>query len=438
MNTEFDERRQRRRRRRIRNQIAAIIVFVAVLAAIAVGGFFGVRWLMGRFADYKQGVEEQLSADTAPSTVEVVDDPIVVEAPVEEESEPEPEVPTEDELLDEIVDTLISEMPLEDKVAGLFLVTPEQITGVDTAVKAGTGTKDALAQYAVGGLVYAAKNIKDSAQITDMLHTTISMSRYPIFTAVAESGAVPTVAKALSVDSVDTARTLAQNGDTDDALAAGQLTGKLLSDLGFNMDTAVEIGLSEDESSYGTDVSTAGELLAKTIEGLKDNGVDATLRLFPAAGDMGDGMVTVELTEEELEAVGQMVSAGVSAGAAMVCVSNVSVPSLTGDNTPCDLSAAVVTDILRDRLGYDGIVVTDALDDKAITEYYTSEQAALLALAAGADMLCSPEDFTEAYEGLLAAVQDQTIPEARIDASLKRIYRIKYRSKVQEIAASTP
>ena len=247
-----------------------------------------------------------------------------------------------------------------------------------------------------------------------------------------------TVAKALSVDSVDTARTLAQNGDTDDALAAGQLTGKLLSDLGFNMDTAVEIGLSEDESSYGTDVSTAGELLAKTIEGLKDNGVDATLRLFPAAGDMGDGMVTVELTEEELEAVGQMVSAGVSAGAAMVCVSNVSVPSLTGDNTPCDLSAAVVTDILRDRLGYDGIVVTDALDDKAITEYYTSEQAALLALAAGADMLCSPEDFTEAYEGLLAAVQDQTIPEARIDASLQRIYRIKYRSKVQEIAASTP
>ena len=161
MNTEFDERRQRRRRRRIRNQIAAIIVFVAVLAAIAVGGFFGVRWLMGRFADYKQGVEEQLSADTAPSTVEVVDDPIVVEAPVEEESEPEPEVPTEDELLDEIVDTLISEMPLEDKVAGLFLVTPEQITGVDTAVKAGTGTKDALEQYAVGGLVYAAKNIKD-------------------------------------------------------------------------------------------------------------------------------------------------------------------------------------------------------------------------------------------------------------------------------------
>lgn len=438
MDTEFDEKRQRRRRRRIRNQIAAIIVFVAVIAAVMVGIFFGARKLYRMFTAYKQEVEEQLATEETTPVVSITDEePIVIEAP-EEEVEEETAVPTQEELLDQIVNTLISEMPLEDKVAGLFILTPEQLTGVDTAVKAGTGTQDALGTYAIGGLVYAVKNIKDEEQIKEMLKTTSGMSKYPVFMAVSESGASSTVARALSLTEVDSAKTIGQTGDWEAAATAAETQAVYLSDLGFNLNLGVDCNLSEEESSFGTDAEAVSPMVARTVEGLASNGVNSCLRFFPAKGDTASGMATAEPSEEEQAATEQVFRAGIEAGATMVCVGNISMPGLTGDNTPCDLSAAVVTSLLREQLGYDGIVITDALNEKAITEYYTSEQAALLALAAGADLLYLPEDFKAAYEGVLAAVQNQTIPEARIDTSLKRIYRVKYRNKVEDITAATP
>ena len=89
------------------------------------------------------------------------------------------------------------------------------------------------------------------------------------------------------------------------------------------------------------------------------------------------------------------------------------------------LSKDVVTDILREEMGYNGVVITDALNMSAISEYYDSAQAAVMALKAGADMVLMPEDFEAAYEGVLAAIEDGTISEARINDSLARVYKIK-------------
>ena len=117
-----------------------------------------------------------------------------------------------------------------------------------------------------------------------------------------------------------------------------------------------------------------------------------------------------------------------------VMVSNVSVPSLSGDNTPSSVSEKVITDELRGTLGFDGIIITSAFTDGAITEYYTSGEAAVEAIKAGADMVYIPENFSEAYEGVLAAVQSGSVSEARIDESLKRIFRVKYSDKVDQIS----
>ena len=109
-----------------------------------------------------------------------------------------------------------------------------------------------------------------------------------------------------------------------------------------------------------------------------------------------------------------------------------SAPALTGDNTPCSLSKAVITDILREQMNYKGVIISDALDMSAISEYYSSEQAAVMALKAGCDMLLMPENFQEAYEGVIQAVAEGTISEERINDSLRRIYRIKYADKIAE------
>ena len=83
-------------------------------------------------------------------------------------------------------------------------------------------------------------------------------------------------------------------------------------------------------------------------------------------------------------------------------------------------------------MGYDGVVITDALNEQAITDYYAADEAAVMALKAGCDMIYMPEDFEQAYQGVLKAVQDGVISEDRIDDALRRIYRIKYASMVSE------
>jgi beta-N-acetylhexosaminidase len=94
-----------------------------------------------------------------------------------------------------------------------------------------------------------------------------------------------------------------------------------------------------------------------------------------------------------------------------------------------------VEDELRGALGFNGIVITAPLNEKAVTEYYTSKDAAIAAIKAGADMIYIPENFEEAYAGLLAEVQDGNISEERINESLRRIYSIKYADKVGRISS---
>jgi beta-N-acetylhexosaminidase len=110
----------------------------------------------------------------------------------------------------------------------------------------------------------------------------------------------------------------------------------------------------------------------------------------------------------------------------MVMVGHLSAPEVTGDDTPSDLSPVIVTDILRKELGFQGVIVTDAQNMGAITDYYDSAEAAVAALEAGVDMILVPEDLTEAVDGVLAAVESGKISEERIAESVTRILALKY------------
>lgn len=106
-------------------------------------------------------------------------------------------------------------------------------------------------------------------------------------------------------------------------------------------------------------------------------------------------------------------------------VGHITLPEVTGTDTPSTLSRAVVTEILRDEMGYDGILITDAMNMGAIAQNYSSADAAVLAVEAGMDMILMPVDFQEAYQGILAAVQDGRITEERLDESVRRIIELK-------------
>lgn len=425
-----EDRRLYRRKRRIRNQIISYVVVAVILAVIVAGGVIIGKNIADvikekKLADEQIKLQEQQEAEAARD--------VVIDTP-----EPIAEEPEED-YLGNVIENNISNMTLEDKVAGLFIVTPEALTGVGTATQAGDGTRDALSEYAVGGLIYFDQNILDREQITEMLSSTVSMSKYPIFLAVdEEGGSVSRVAKSgIDVIQVGDMAQIGASGDASQAYEAGLNIGTYLKELGFNLDFApvADVAVSEDSAlgdrSFGSDTQLVAEMVSNVVDGIEGTGVSSCLKHFPGLGDTTedthDGRVETTKTLDEMrESDFIPFKAGIDAGADFVMVSHVTVPAVGEDAVPSSLSRTIMTDVLRNELGFQGVIVTDALNMGAVSEYYTSEEAVIMAVDAGADMLLMPDDFVASYNALLAAVQEGTIPEERINESLRRIYRIKY------------
>jgi len=433
------ERREYRHRRRVRNQIIAYIVTAIIVIGLMIGAVFGIKKLMSVVEDKKHAEELQQQLEEL-SEMEV--EAPVIEAPAEE---PEQEEQVEEKsYLDEIVDSCIAEMPIEDKVAGLFVITPEALTDTTLAIRAGDTTKEKLGEYAVGGLIYFSENMQSAEQLREMLQNTRSYSKYPIFLGVDEEGGdVSRVAKSGLADNVGKAADIGASGDPQNAKDAGVTVGTYLAEYGFNLNFApvADVNVAEDSyignRSYGSDAGQIGAMVAAAVEGTQSTGVSACLKHFPGLGstteDTHAGMAGSERTFDEFaQEEFTVFKAGIDAGADFVMVSHLSVPGITGDNTPASLSSTVINDVLRGQLGYDGIVITDAMDMGAVTAYYTADQAAVMALSAGADMILMPEDFETAYNGVLEAVNNGTLTEERIDESLRRIFRVKYKDKVEQ------
>lgn len=437
-----DERRVFRHRRRVRNQIIAYSVVFVFLVLVLAGCISIGRSIVGTIKTKKQAEEsEKLQAQMEAEQAAQEAHDVVIDTP--ETLEEEPTETSEEDYLREIMDGYLSEMPLKDKVAGLFMVRPEAITGVSTVTQAGDGTREALDEHAVGGLVYSEKNILDKEQITTMLGNTVSMSRYPIFLGVdEEGGSVSSVAQSgIDVAKVGDMATIGETGDTTQAYEAGTTIGAYLKELGFNLDFAPVADVADNGNGelgdrvFGSDAQAVGAMVSSVVEGIEGVGVSSCLKHFPGVGnvegDTADGRVETTKTLEEMRSSDfPSFKAGIEAGADFVMVSHVTASAAEEDSLPSSLSKTIVTDLLRNELGFQGVVITDALDKNAITQYYTPEEAAVMAIEAGADMLLMPEDFSAAYDGLLTAVQEGAISEERINQSLERIYRVKSRWKM--------
>ena len=420
---DFDEKRLARRQRRKKSQLIAYIILITFFVVI-IGGCAAAVYFVGGALKGRQVQEETVQVQ---EQLEQEPESAVIETP---EVVAEPKEYTQEDILGDIVNSVIEEQSLEDKVAGLFIITPEQLTGVDTAVKAGSGTQEALSNYAVGGMVYSSKNIKTTDQIKEMLETTASMSKYPIFTFLSEQGNMSDSVKDTLALSPDIEIT-----DGDTAYQAGTQIGSQLFKYGFNSSVSPCIELSED-GKFGTDIDLNRDLAAGFSKGLEESGILSCSYLFPIKGDTLSGMGSSDKAKDDLvlneyEVFKHVIDSGY-AGAIMV--SNISLPNVTHDNTPASLSSTMVTEELRGTLGYDGIVITAPLNEGAITEYYTSGEAAVAAIMAGVDMIYMPENFEEAYNAVLEAVSDGNITQDRLNESLRRIYAVKYSDRVEQIA----
>ena len=343
------------------------------------------------------------------------------------------------------VDERIGAMTLEQKVAQLFIVTPEALVeGVSQVTQAGDMTREGVTAHPVGGIVYFAQNLLDPEQTTTMLANVKQFyadagNVAPFIAVDEEGGTVVRVAdnEAFGAQDVGDASALGSAGDTEAAKRAAEQIADYLMPLGFNLDFApvadVVDPLRSDTMglrSFSSDAAVAADMVRAEVEGFRDKKMLCCAKHFPgigaAAGDSHEGAITIEATNEELETVDLVpFRAAIEAGVPMIMVGHVSLPNIVGDSTPAPLSPAVVQGMLRDSLGYTGIIVTDSLSMGAITDYYTPAEAAVAALKAGCDIPLMPERLDEAYQGVLSAVQVGELTEERLDESLTRILTAK-------------
>ena len=439
------------------NRILSILLVVLSLALLAGAGFLLVQVLPQKAPQEVTSLEtnsvfEKEDAVVEPEREQAYEGEIPPAAETQPEPDTQPSVnqpeqtePSDTGLISAEADKLardtMASMTEDEKIWQLFYVTPELLTGVETATRAGDSTKNALEEQPVGGIIYFAKNLESRAQTQEMLHNTKAYTKIPLFLGTDEEGG--TVSRVgsnpdMGVPSVGDMRSLGKQQDPAAAYAAGQDIGGSLHALGFNLDFAPVADVAQGADSvigsrsFGSDPELCASLAGVIVKSLRAEGIVSCLKHFPGYGsatvDDHNGTSIVEKTLSELEGCDLVPFQSIIASEGsvpFVMVSHLSYPNVTGSDTPADLSASIVTDILRDKLDYQNVIITDSHSMASITDHYSAGDAAVKALAAGCDMILMPSDLQAAFDAVKAAVADGTLSQARIDESVLRILTVK-------------
>lgn len=340
---------------------------------------------------------------------------------------------------------ILKSMTLEEKIGQMLFV------GMDTLQadgKSGKITKinrtieGKIEAWSPGGVILYGKNMEDQEQVTELNQALQQASRIPLFIGTEEEGGENSriaSQEKMKVEETETARMIGESGDSVRARETGQTIGTYMKEMGFNLNFAPVVDVSEKEENvimgsrtYGTDPELTADMASAFVTGIQAEGVSAVLKYFPGQGSLTEdthkGAADITKTIKELrETEFKPFSEGIEAGADFIMVGHASVSSVTENQTPASLSKLMIAEILRNELRFDSVVITDSMNMKAITETYSPEEAAAKAVKAGADMILCPDNGREAYEGIRKAVKDGEIEEKRLDESVLRILKVKVR-----------
>ena len=320
---------------------------------------------------------------------------------------------------------LLSGMTLEEKVGQMFL----------GRCRWETALRD-IADYHLGGFVLFGRDFDDQTpeSLSQRLALYQEASAVPMLLAVDEEGG--TVCRvsshpAFRVEKFPAPREAYASGGMEMALALEWEKGWLLHSLGLNVNLAPVCDIAQTPGAFlysrslGADPVTTGQFVAGTLERLAENGVGGVMKHFPGYGDNGDTHVASIVDSRSLEELeGKDLipfAAGIRTGLGAILVSHNIVAALDAE-CPASLSPAVMT-YLRETMGFDRVILTDDLSMGALNGY-APEQSAVLAVQAGATMLCST-DFDAQIPAVVEAVRTGTIPEAAIDDAVMRILQWK-------------
>ena len=349
------------------------------------------------------------------------------------------------------VEEELAQMSVREKVGQLFCLRPEAL---DTTIRyvssdelpafhlqeVNDRMRELAADYPVGGITLFAHNISDPSQLSAFVADIRALPGAPLLCIDEEGGRVARLANNPAFGLPKYESMAAFRGPRQ-VYKAARTIGRYLAQYGFDVDFAPVADVNTNPENivignraFSSDPSDAARKVKAYVRGLRAAGVVSCLKHFPGHGDTKAdthfGYAVSEKTWEQMLGC-EMIpfKAGIAAGAPMVMSAHISVPAVTGSDVPSTLSPVVLGEKLRGELGFEGVIVTDAMEMGAIAREYAVPDACVLALLAGADMLLCVKDYPAAFDAVLAAVEDGVISTERLDASVRRILQLKHRAR---------
>ena len=348
------------------------------------------------------------------------------------------------------VEAQLQQMTLREKVGQLFYVRLESLdpsiewtTYDDLAnlkiLEVTENMKRTNENYPVGGIILYAWNIDDEAQLTRIIPQARALNGNPLLCIDEEGGRVARIANNpnFNVKKYESMAAIGTTGDPQNAYECGNTIGTYLKCYGFDIDFAPVADVNTNPENvvigaraFSDDPAVAAPMVTNYLQGLKDAGITGCIKHFPGHGDTKAdthyGYASTQKTWEEMMNC-EMVTfkAGIQWGCQLIMTAHIAAPNVTGSDVPSTMSPIILQDKLRGELGYQNIIITDGMEMGAITQQYTSAEAAVGSIIAGADIVLGPRYFIEAFDAIMAAVNNGTISEERINQSVRRILKLK-------------
>ncbi|MCX4255104.1 MAG: beta-N-acetylhexosaminidase [Bacilli bacterium] len=333
---------------------------------------------------------------------------------------------------------IVNSMTIDEKIGQLFIIhyNKPEIT---------EEFKHILETVKPGGFTLFNENIKTYEQTTKLIKDINSTAKIPMFISIDQEGGRVQRLKSMpgmNIINIPSMSKIGESNDENQAYNTGITIANDLKKFSINMNFApvIDIYLNPKNTvigdrSFGNNAKTVSKMGLSLANALKNNNIIPVYKHFPGHGNTEkDSHVEIPIITKTKEELYQdeliPFKNAISNNADIIMVGHLALPKITNDYTPASLSKQVVTDLLKNELGYKNLIITDALNMKAITNNYSEKQIYELAINAGVDILLMPNDPILAFNSIKKSLEERTINETTITKSVEKIIALKLKYNI--------
>ena len=347
--------------------------------------------------------------------------------------------------IEEKIKKQLKKMTLDEKIAQMLIIYYSSTTYDETL-------EQTIKEVKPGGFILMNDNISTYQNTLNLVKSMQKDSKIPMIISIdQEGGIVQRLQKItdIEVTNIPSMLALGKTNDKNLAYNVGKIMAQQLKTLGINLDFApvVDIYSNKDNKvianrSFGSNSEEVTTMALALKQGLEDNNVNTCLKHFPGHGDTAvDSHYNLPVINKDYNDLSKVelipYYKAIKNNTNMIMIGHIALPKITKDNTPASLSKEIITNLLKTKLKYQGLVITDALNMKALTDNYSDKEIYTMAINAGVDLLLMPNGSRKAIEYIKESIKEKKITEQKINTSVTKILTYKYNHVKEEYLDSS-